>query len=231
VRIADDGEVLVHGPNVTSGYYSGPEGRGDDLARPDDTAAAFLVDDAGDRWLRTGDVGEMQDGFLRLTDRKRDVIKTAAGKVVAPQKIETRLCAHEGIAHAIVLGENLARVVALVDIDEAAMMKIAARENLGCRTRADLVDHPRIRRIIGEWIDEVNAGIARHEQVAAFALLPEPLRGHTGELTTMGRIRRRAIAERHAGIVATLVAQLARRPPTAPHAVPSALGELDTRSA
>jgi long-chain acyl-CoA synthetase len=221
VRIADDGEVLVHGPNVMSGY----------LARPDDTAAAFLVDDAGDRWLRTGDVGEMQDGFLRLTDRKRDVIKTAAGKVVAPQKIETRLCAHEGIAHAIVLGENLARVVALVDIDEAAMMKIAARENLGCRTRADLVDHPRIRRIIGEWIDEVNAGIARHEQVAAFALLPEPLRGHTGELTTMGRIRRRAIAERHAGIVATLVAQLARRPPTAPHAVPSALGELDTRSA
>ena len=108
------------------------------------------------------------------------------------------------------------------------MLRIAARENLGCRTRADLVDHPRIRRIVGGWIDEVNAGLARHEQVAAFALLPDPLRAHTGELTTIGRIRRRAIAERHAGLVTQLVAQLARRPPTAPHPVAS---ELDTRSA
>ena len=195
VRIAEDGEVLVRGPNVMAGYHG----------RAEDTRAAFV-----DGWLATGDIGEMQDGFLRLTDRKRDVIKTASGKVVAPQKLEARLCAHEGIAHAIVLGEGLAHMVALVDIDEGAMMRIAARENLGCRTRADLVDHPRIRRLVQSWIDEVNAGLARHEHITSFALLPDELRAQTGELSTTGRIRRRAIAERHAGLVAGLVAGAAR---------------------
>jgi long-chain acyl-CoA synthetase len=199
VRIAQDGEVLVRGPNVMAGYHGHSE----------DTAAAFVEDpdaSAGHRWLRTGDIGEIQDGFLRLTDRKRDVMKTTSGKVVAPQKIEARLTAHEGIAHAIVLGDGLPRIVALVNIDEGAMMRIAARENLGCRTRTDLVDHPRIRRLVQTWIDEVNAGLARHEHVTAFALLPDELRAQTGELSTTGRIRRRAIAERHAALVAALVA-------------------------
>ncbi|HET6583982.1 MAG TPA: hypothetical protein VFG69_11045, partial [Nannocystaceae bacterium] len=138
--------------------------------------------------------------------RKHDLIRTGAGKLVAPQKLEARLGAHEGIAHAVVLGEGLPRIVALVDIDERAMMRLAARENLGCRTRAELVDHPRVRRWVSEWIDEVNAGLARHEHIAAFALLAEPLRAQTGELSTTGRARRRAIAERHAGLVAGLAA-------------------------
>jgi len=200
VRIADDGEILVRGPNVMAGYHQRPEETAAALEHVPD--AADGSDGRGGTWLHTGDIGEMQDGCLRITDRKRDVIKTPAGKIVAPQKLEARLCAHEGIAHAVVLGEGLPKLVALVDIDEDAMMKVSARENLGCRTRMDLVEHPRIRKLVDAWIEEVNGALARHEHIGAVALLPAPLRSQTGELSTTGRIRRAAIAERHAALVA-----------------------------
>jgi long-chain acyl-CoA synthetase len=189
VRIADDGELLVRSPSV-----------GRALARDDEQPT---VDAAG--FLHTGDVVEAHAGapgpdargWIRLVGRKRDIIKTTSGKLVAPQKIEQRLRAHEGIAHAVVLGEGRSSLVVLVDIDDEAMMEVARREGLGCRSRTDLVEHPRIRALVAEAVAAVNASGARHEFLADFALLAEPLRASAGELTAAGVPRRQVIAARH----------------------------------
>jgi len=192
VRVADDGELWVRSPSV-----------GRSLARDDEQPT---VDEAG--FLHTGDVVDTQAagdgaraGWIRLVGRKRDIIKTRTGKLVAPQKIEQRLRAHEGIAHAVVLGEGRASLVALVDIDDDAMMEVARREGLGCRSRTDLVEHPRIRARVAEAVAAVNAGAAKHEILASFALLAEPLRASAGELTAAGVPRRQVIAARHAAQV------------------------------
>ncbi|HEY8380479.1 MAG TPA: long-chain fatty acid--CoA ligase, partial [Nannocystis sp.] len=139
LRIADDGEVLVRGPGVMRGYHNLPE----------ETAAA--IDLQG--WLHTGDIGELHDGFLTITDRKKDLIITSTGKTIAPQPIERRLELAEGIAHALVIGDDRPYLVALVALDEAAMLARSRAEGLGCRSLADLVRHPRIRQIVQGHID------------------------------------------------------------------------------
>ncbi len=184
-----DGELRVKCPSLAT-----PLGRDAEL------------DDEG--FLRTGDVAELQQGFVRLFDRKRDVIKTTGGKSVAPAKIETRLRGKPGIAHALVVGPSFAEpgreLVALVDVDERVMMEISEREGLGCRSRADLASHPRIRQLLWTAIAEVNDTLPRHEHVSDFAVLPEPLRASAGELTAGGTLRRAMIARRHASLLAGL---------------------------
>ena len=187
-KLADDGELLVRSPSLGTPLRTDPD-------QPS-------VDEGG--YLHTGDIAELQDGFVRLVGRKRDIIKTIGGKLIAPQKLEVRLAACEGIARAVVLGEGRARPVVLVDIDEDAMMDLARREGLGCRSRSDLVEHPRIRAHIAEAIAAVNASLARHEAIADFGLLAEPLLASAGELTATGALRRQSIAARHADQVATL---------------------------
>ena len=135
----------------------------------------------------------------------KSFIKTSGGKSVAPAKIETRLRGKPGLAHAVVLGTESGReLVALVDLDQRYMMEISEREGLGCRSRADLIEHPRIRQHVLTAIAEVNDTLARHEHVADFAFLPEPLRASAGELTAAGIVRRATIARRHAGLLAAL---------------------------
>lgn len=208
-QLADDGELLVRSPS---------------LGRPLRAGDEHLRIDA-DGFLHTGDVVEVQQGFVRLVGRKRDIIKTASGKLVAPQKIEQRLRGHTGIAQAVVLGEAQRHLVALVDIDEDAMMELARRDALGCRSRTDLVEHPRIRACVAEAIAAVNATVARHEAIADFALVPQPLRASAGELTDAGDVRRQVIAARHAALVAGLLDGLQQgpggpRPPEVPPAAP-----------
>ncbi len=182
VRLADDGELLVRSPSLGRPLHH-------DADQPSVDAEGFL---------HTGDLVEIQQGFVRMVGRKRDIIKTAGGKFVAPQKLEQRLRGHEGIARVVVLGEARSRLVALVDIDQDAMMDLARREDLGCRSRTDLVEHPRIRSRIAEAIAAVNATSAKHEVIADFALLAEPLRVAAGELTPAGAPRRQLIALRYA---------------------------------
>lgn len=192
VRLADDGEILVRGPNVMLRYHE----------RPADTAAAFDPDG----WLRTGDVGELHDGFLRITDRKKDLLKTSTGKYVAPVMIEKRLELHEGIAYATVCGDSRPFVVALLGLDEEAMLARSDREGLGCHAYADLAAHPRIRQICQAHLDEVNAGLSRHERVRAFHIVPRPFTEATGELTPTRKVRRPVVLARYAASIEALYA-------------------------
>jgi len=192
VRLAEDGEVLVRGPNVMVRYHG----------RPEDTAAAFDPDG----WLRTGDLGEIHDGFLRITDRKKDLLKTSTGKYVAPLMVEKRLQLGEGIAHATVCGDARPFVVALLSLDEEVMLARSDREGLGCHGYADLAAHPRIRQICQAHIDAVNAGLSRHERVRAFHIVPQPFSEATGELTPTRKVRRPVVLARYAATLESLYA-------------------------
>jgi long-chain acyl-CoA synthetase len=191
-RLCEDGEVLVRGPNVMLRYHG----------RPEDTAAA--LDAEG--WLRTGDIGELHDGFLRITDRKKDLLKTSTGKYVAPLMIEKRLQLGEGIAHATVCGDARPHVVALLSLDEEAMLRRSDREGLGCHGYADLAAHPRIRQICQAHVDEVNAGLSRHERVRAFHVVPQPFGEATGELTPTRKVRRPVVLARYCAAIEALYA-------------------------
>lgn len=184
VQIADDGEILIRSPGVMARYHG----------RPTETAEA--IDAEG--WLHTGDIGELRDGFLRITDRKKDLIKTSTGKYVAPLMIEKRLCLGPGIAHATVYGNSRPFAVALISLDEEAMLERSDREGLGCTRYADLAVHPRVRQVVQGHIDEVNAGLSRHERVRAFHIVRAPYTEQTGELTPTRKVKRPVVLRRYA---------------------------------
>jgi long-chain acyl-CoA synthetase len=186
-RIAGDGEILVRGPTLMSRYHEQP------------AATAEVID--ADGWLHTGDLGAIEDGFLRITGRKKDLIVTSAGKKIAPQLLEKLLGSREGIAQAMVYGDGRPFVVALIAVDEAAMMAVSEREGLGCRTYADLAKHPRIRQLLQEHVDQVNSGLATFEAIRRFAVPPEPLTQAAGELTPTLKLRRQVVAERYEGLL------------------------------
>ncbi|MBX7080576.1 MAG: AMP-binding protein [Nannocystaceae bacterium] len=212
VRIADDGELLVRSPSLGT-----PLPQAD---APPQAASAGERDPQG--FLATGDVVELQQGMVRLVDRKRDIIKTQAGKRISPQKLEAQLAGVLGIARALVLGEGERELVALVDLDERELMALSRREGLGCRSRADLAAHPRIRQQVAEGVAALNDTLARHEHIADFALLPEALQRWPGDLTGTGAVRRDAIARRYADVIARMRAALAQAPARADESTGSA---------
>src|ERR687886_1310967 len=166
LRLAEDGEVLVRSPTIFAGYYKDPEATREVLAP--------------DGWLRTGDVGELDaDGFLTLTDRKKDIIVTAGGKNVAPQNLENALKAAKEISQALVIGDRRPYVTALVTLDPEAGL---SPETAG----------PPIQQIV----DEVNAGLSRFEQIKRFAILPRDFSMAEGELTPTLKLKRR-VGEEH----------------------------------
>ncbi len=190
IRIGDDGEVLVRGPGVMGGYLH---------PAPDEPTP--LTDDG---YLRTGDLGEMVDGFLRITGRKKHLFKTDSGKYVAPLRLEQRLMMREGIAQAVVLGDGRPHVVALLALDEENLLALSDREGFGCRAYADLAVHPRVRQLIGRQVDAVNDTLARHEAIRRFEILPRPLDEASGELTPTRKVRRGVVEERYRDLVARM---------------------------
>lgn len=190
VRIAEDGEVLVRGHNVMAGYHG----------RAADTAAAF--DEQG--WFRTGDLGEIRDGFLRITGRKKDVFKITTGKYVAPLIIEKRLKAAPSIAHAVVCGDGRPFAIAVVGLDEERLLEVSDREGLGCRSYADLAAHPRVKQLIQAAVDEVNDTVARHERVRKFVIVPRPMTQASGELTPTRKVKRRVLVGKYAALIEAL---------------------------
>jgi long-chain acyl-CoA synthetase len=183
LRIADDGEILVRGHNVMAGYHE----------REDETRAT--IDEH--RWLHTGDIGEITDGFLRITDRKSDLILTSGARHIAPAPIENRLKVKPGISHAVVHGDRKPHAVALVVLDHDTMMELSEREGLGCRNYHDLAHHPRIRQVVEGYVDEVNATLAPFEAIRAFAVAPAEFAVATGELTPTLKLRRSAVNEKY----------------------------------
>jgi long-chain acyl-CoA synthetase len=188
IRIADDGEVLVRGRGVFAGYYRNPE------------ATRDTVD--ADGWLHSGDVGELdEDGYLRITDRKKDLIITAGGKNISPSWIENRLKVSPYVREAIVIGDRRRYCTALIGIELDTVGDWATRRRLAFTTYKDLSEQAEVRTLIGEWVDTVNSELANVEQIKRFALLPKELDHEEGELTATQKVKRRAIASRFEDLV------------------------------
>ena len=183
VKIAEDGEILVRGPNVFQGYYKDPT-----------ATAATLVDG----WLHSGDVGVFDsDGFLKITDRKKDLIITAGGKNVAPQNLEKQLRAIDGIAQAVVIGDRRKYLTALLTLCPDRAPRLA--EEKGWVSNLDeLSDDGSFRAHVQSSIDvSVNQSLARYEQIKKFTLLPLDFSQDAGELTPTQKLKRNVIVDRH----------------------------------
>jgi long-chain acyl-CoA synthetase len=192
VRIAGDGEVLMRGPGVMRGYHNLPE----------ETAAT--LDQGG--WLHTGDIGELVEGeFLRITDRKKDLIKTSGGKYVAPQAIEIKfkaVCAYA--SEIVVYGEGRPYCTALVALDPEPIGSWARDHALGHLSLAQLAAHEQVRALIGRSIDEVNRRLPRWETIKRFAVLPVELTVEHGEVTPSLKLRRQIVTARHRDLLESL---------------------------
>jgi long-chain acyl-CoA synthetase len=182
LRIAEDGEILARGPNVMRGYWN----------RPADTAAVIR-----DGWFHTGDIGELSDdGFLRITDRKKDLLVTSGGKKVAPQPIEARLKQHPLVAEAVVVGDRRRFPAALIVPAFDVLSDRLASLGLPGGDRAALVGRSDVLGLYREIVDALNRDLAQFEQVKQIALLPAEFTIAGGELTPTLKVRRRVVETR-----------------------------------
>jgi long-chain acyl-CoA synthetase len=190
VRIADDGEVLLRSRGVMRGYHN----------LPDETAAVLR-----DGWLHTGDIGELDEhGYLRITDRKKELIKTSGGKYVAPALIEGRIkAASPYISQVLVHGDRRNFCTALVTLDPDAIAKWASTHGLPDHPAA-LAPLDAVRHLIQEAVDHVNAALARHETIKRFAVLDAEFSVERGELTPSLKLKRRVVERRHAAVLDSL---------------------------
>ncbi|MGH3110042.1 MAG: AMP-dependent synthetase/ligase, partial [Gaiellaceae bacterium] len=181
VKVADDGEVLLRSETIFQGYFKDPE-----------ATAAVLMPDG---WLRTGDIGEIdEDGFLSITDRKKDILVTAGGKNVAPQNIENELKTSKYVSQALVVGDRRPYVAALITLDEVEIGKWASREGIEGGV-ASLAQDERVRELLQSVVDDANRERSRFEQVKRFAILPRDFTMEHGEVTPTLKLRRRAVSE------------------------------------
>jgi long-chain acyl-CoA synthetase len=187
-RIADDGEVLLRGPQIMKGYYGKPE------------LTAEVLD--ADGWLHTGDIGEIDpDGCLRITDRKKDLIKTSGGKYLAPQQLEQMLAAIPLVSHAVVIGDRRRFVSALFTISAEEGGRWAAEVGLSPASYEALVRSPALRARIQSALDEINARLPSYATIKKFAILEREFSVENGELTAKLSVRRKVVAERNKAIV------------------------------
>ncbi len=187
VRLAEDGEILVRGPNVFAGYFKDPRA----------TSQALR-----DGWLHSGDVGEMDpDGFLRITDRKKDLIVNAYGKNIAPAYVENQLKASPYIHDAVVVGDRRPYLVALVVIDEDNVARWAQDHKVPFSTFADLSGNERVWDLISQEVEKVNHRLSSPEQVKRFAILPKRLYQEDGEVTPTLKVKRKVLAEKYRDLI------------------------------
>jgi long-chain acyl-CoA synthetase len=193
VSLAPDGEILMRGPWIMRGYHGLGEATAEALA---------------DGWLHTGDVGVLdQDGYLTITDRKKDLIKTSGGKYVAPQELEGRLkalCPY--LSQVLVHGDRRAYVSALVTLDPQAMAGWAQARGLAGKPAAELAAHPAVRALVKRAVDELNADLPRFATVKRFAVLPAELSEANGEVTPSQKVKRKVVEERYRAVLDSLYA-------------------------
>jgi long-chain acyl-CoA synthetase len=188
IRIADDGEILAKGPQVFVGYWRNTD------------ATSEVID--GDGWFHTGDIGELDDdGFLRITGRKKDLIVTAAGKNVAPAPLEDRLRAHPLVSQAVVVGEQRPFVSALITIDEDAFVDWASEAGIAAATVADAANTDELRAAIRSAVDEANLSVSRAESIREFSILPRDLTIDDEELTPTLKVRRSVVHDRYEAVI------------------------------
>jgi long-chain acyl-CoA synthetase len=191
LRIAPDGEILAKGPNIMKGYWNMPE------------ATAEVIDSEG--WFHTGDIGEVDpDGFLRITDRKKELIINAYGKNIAPAPIENSLKSSRFIGQAVVIGDRRKFLSALLVPDFEALKPWAERQGIGAGSNKDLIQDARVRALISQEVANVNSGLASFEKIVAWDLLPEEWTLETGELTPTQKVKRRVINQKYGDILERL---------------------------
>jgi long-chain acyl-CoA synthetase len=191
VEIAGDGEILIKGGQIFSGYWK------------NDHATADALDDGG--WFHSGDIGEIdEDGFLTITGRKKEIIVTAGGKNVAPAVIEDRIRAHALISQVIVVGEAKPFIAALITVDEDALPGWASDRAKSSSELLDLLDDPDLAAEIQTAIDDGNAAVSRAESVRAYRILPHDLSVERGELTPTFKVRRDVVTERYKDVLADI---------------------------
>ncbi len=194
LRIAADGEILAKGPNIMKGYWNLPE------------ATAEVIDSEG--WFHTGDIGEFDaEGFLRITDRKKELIINAYGKNVAPAPIENTLKSSRFIGQAVVIGDRRKFLSALLVPDFDALKPWAERQGIGAAGNEDLIKNAQVRALIAKEVETVNAGLASFEKIVAWDLLPSEWTLETGELTPTQKVKRRVINEKYGDVIERLYAQ------------------------
>lgn len=183
VRIAEDGEVMVRGPSVFSGYWK----------RPDETEKAFVGG-----WFRTGDIGAVDaDGFLSITDRKKDLIKTSGGKFIAPQPIENSLKHNALIAEAVLLGEKRKFPAVLISPYFPLLEDWARKNQIGFGSREELVKHPKVIALYEGIVHDLNQSLARFEKLKKVLVVAHEFTTEDGTLTASMKLRRRVVEERY----------------------------------
>jgi long-chain acyl-CoA synthetase len=193
LKLAEDGELLVRGDSVFSGYWHKPE------------ANAECFDAEG--WFRTGDIAHIDaDGFLFITDRKKELLKTSGGKMVAPQPIENKLKNSMLVAQAALVGDKHKFISALIAPNFTALEEWARHHGVPTTSRAQLVADSRVIALYGEIVREVNGSLANFETLKRFRVVAEEWTQETGELTPSMKLKRRVLKERYASVIAELYA-------------------------
>jgi long-chain acyl-CoA synthetase len=182
VKIADDGEILVKGPNVFQGYHKNPE-----------ATAETIVDG----WLHTGDIGEVDsEGFIKITGRKKDIIITAGGKNITPANLEAEIKQHPLVSQCVVVGDRRPYLVALVTLDPEEAVAYAKEHGLP-EDPAALAANPDVKASVMAHVEEINKNFARVEQVKKVTILPHDLSQESGELTPTMKVKRAVVAQKH----------------------------------
>jgi long-subunit acyl-CoA synthetase (AMP-forming) len=191
IRIAEDGEILIRGPHVFLGYYK------------DAAATAAALD--GEGWLHSGDIGTLDDeGFLQVTDRKKELLITSGGKNIAPQVLETRLKQVPGVAHAVALGDRRNYVTALLTLDASSLGSATAAAGSPARSAIEAALCPVFRAFVEREVEKVNTGLARYETIKRFLILPSEFTIDGGELTPTLKLKRRIVARKYAAEIERL---------------------------
>jgi long-chain acyl-CoA synthetase len=183
VRIAEDGEILVRGPSVFKGYWN----------RPEETQNAFE-----DGWFKTGDIGQIDvDGYLSVTDRKKELIKTSGGKFIAPQPIENSLKLNPLVGTSAILGDRRKFAFVIISPNFPVLEDWGRTNNIRFSSRAELVANPRVQALYEGIVEEVNKNLARFEKLKRVMLVPDEFTAENGALTPTMKLRRRVVEERY----------------------------------
>jgi long-chain acyl-CoA synthetase len=192
LKIADDGEVLIKGPNIFQGYY-----------KNDDATRSTLEEG----WLHTGDLGRLdEDGYLFITGRKKDIIITAGGKNITPANLENGLKQNRWISQAVVIGDRRPYLVALITLEPDEAATLAGQLGIEDAAPATLAGDERVRAEIQQAVDEVNSHVGPVEQIKRFAILDHDFSQETGELTPSLKVKRNVVHEKFADAVEDLYA-------------------------
>jgi long-chain acyl-CoA synthetase len=188
VRIAADGEIETRGPNVMVGYYN----------KPEETRAVFTEDG----WFKTGDIGTLDDdGFLRITDRKKELFKTSGGKYIAPQPIEQLIKGSRFVNQVVLVGNERKFPAALIVPDWEQVQSYAQLKNLEVRAPSELIKHPRIINLFERQVNAYTEDLAQFEKVKRIALLDQELTIEGGELTPTLKVKRRVVDEKYKDLI------------------------------